>query len=124
MFGSPSVQLDNLAIRINLRPFASGGRLMYDQFDIQVEFGFNYSADCGVLSALCTEIFKDPVLNAFFQARFMLAAVLGEPSTVDQIATALTNGILDFVHGFGRFPGATQIVEVRDAGCNLVVRLM
>lgn len=122
MFGSPSVQLDNLAIRINLRPFASGGRLMYDQFDIQVEFGFNYSADCGILSALCTEVFKDPVLNAFFQARFMLAAVLGEPSTVDQIATALTNGILDFVHSFGRFPGATQIVEVRDAGANLVVR--
>lgn len=122
MFGSPTVQLDNLAIRINVRPFAAGGRLMYDQFDIQVEFGFNYSADCGVLTALCTEVFKDPVLNAFFNARFMLAAVLGEASTVDQISTALTNGVLEFVRSFGRFPGVTQIVDVRDAGANLVVR--
>jgi hypothetical protein len=121
MFGSPSVQLDNLVIRINVRPFAAGGRLRYDQFDIQVEFGFNYSADCGVLSALCTEVFKDPVMNAFFQSRFLLADVLGQPATVDQISTALTNGVLDFVHGFG-FTAATQIVDVRDAGANLVVR--
>ena len=122
MFGSPSVQLDNLSIKINVRPFASGNRLMYDPNDIQVEFGFNYSADCGILSALCTEVFKDPVTNAFFNARFMLADVLKEPATVDQISNALTNGVLAFARMPGRLPGATAVVEVIDRGTNMAIR--
>ena len=123
MFGSPTVQLDNFSIKLNLRPFVAGGKLTYDQFDIQVEFGYNYSADCGVLSALCTEIFKDPVQNAFFNARFMLSRVLGEPTTKSQISEALTNGVLDYARSFGRFPEASQIVEVRDNGTNLRIRI-
>jgi hypothetical protein len=122
MFGSPSVQLDNLSIKINVRPFASGNRLMYDPNDIQVEFGFNYSADCGILSALCTEVFKDPVTSAFFNARFMLAGVLREPVTVDQISNALTNGVLAFARMPGRLPGATAVVEVIDRGTNMAIR--
>ncbi len=122
MFGSPTVQLDNLAIRINVRPFVAGGKLTYDNFDIQVEFSYNYSADCGILSALCTEVFKDPVMNAFFNTRFMLSRILGEPSTQEQIATALTDGVLTFVRSLGRFPEASQIVDVRDSGNNIIVR--
>lgn len=123
MFGSPTVQLDNFSIKLNLRPFVAGGKLTYDHFDIQVEFAYNYSADCGILSALCTEIFKDPVQNAFFNARFMLASVLGEPTTVSQISDALTGGVLDYARSFGRFPEASQIVEVRDNGTHLVIRI-
>lgn len=122
MFGSPTVQLDNLSIKINVRPFAAGNRLMYDPNDIQVEFGFNYAADCGILSALCTEVFKDPVTSAFFSARFLLANVLKEPTTVDQISDALTTGVMDFVKSFGRFPEATSIVEVIDRGTQLAIR--
>ncbi len=122
MFGTPTVQLNDLAININVRPFASGGKIGYDVFDIQIDFGYNYSADCGVLSALCTETFKDPLMNAFFKSRFQLAEVLQAEQTRSEISTALTNGVLNFVHSLGRFPEATQIVDVRDAGNNLVVR--
>jgi hypothetical protein len=122
MFGSPTVQLDNFSIKINVRPFVGEGQLKYDHFDIQVDFGYNYSADCGVLSALCTEVFKDPVQNAFFNARFMLARVLGEPTTQAQIAAALTDGVMTYVRSIGRFAAATQIVDVRDAGANLIIR--
>ena len=122
MFGSPSVQLDNLSIKINVRPFSDGSRLLYDPNDIQVEFGFNYSADCGILSALCTEVFKDPVTSSFFSARFLLADVLKESTTVNQISEALTNGVMDFVKSFGRFPEATSIVEVIDRGNQIAIR--
>ena len=122
MFGTPTVQLDNFKITIDLRPFAAEGRLTYDIFDIQVGFGYNYGADCGILSALCTEIFKDPLMNAFFNSRFMLAQVLQTDETRNEISTALTNGLLDFVHSFGRFPEATQIVDVADRGTSLVIR--
>ncbi len=122
MFGSPTVQLNDLAIKINVRPFVAGGKLSYDQFDIHVEFGYNYSADCGVLSFLCTEVFKDPVMNAFFNASFMLSRVLAEPVTMDQISTALTDGVLQFARTLGRFPEASQIVDIRDAGTSLVIR--
>jgi hypothetical protein len=122
MFGSPSVQLDNLSIKINVRPFSDGSRLLYDPNDIQVEFGFNYSADCGMLSALCTEVFKDPVMNSFFSARFLLANVLKESTTVNQISEALTSGVMDFVKSFGRFPEATSIVEVIDRGNQIAIR--
>jgi hypothetical protein len=123
MFGSPTVQLNDFKIKINVRPFVAAGRLTYDPNDIQVEFGYNYSADCGILSALCTEVFKDPVLNAFFQARFMLAGVLAERTTVDQISAALNDGVLQYVRTLGAFPTASQIVDVRDAGTNLIVRV-
>lgn len=122
MFGSPSVQLDNFSIKINVRPFVKGNRLLYDPWDIQVDFGYNYSADCGILSALCTEIFKDPVQNAFFNARFMLASVLREAATLDQISVALTDGIMTFLRVPSRFPGATQIVEVMDRGNDISIR--
>lgn len=122
MFGSPTVQLDNFSIKLDLRPFVSGGMLTYDHFDVQVGFNYNYSADCGVLSALCTEIFKDPVQNAFFSAKFTLANVMGEATTRTQISQALTSGVLEFVRSFGRFPQATQLVEVLDSGNNLLIR--
>lgn len=122
MFGSPTVQLDNLAIKINVRPFVAGGKLTYDHFDVHVDFGYNYSADCGILSSLCTEVFKDPVMSAFFNASFMLAGVLGATETRDQISRALTDGVLQVVRTIGRFPEATTIVDIRDDGNNLVVR--
>lgn len=122
MFGSPTVQLNDFKIKINVRPFVSGGRLSYDPNDIQVDFGYNYSADCGILSDLCTEVFKDPVMNAFFQAKFMLARVLAEPATLDQISAALNDGVLVYVRSLGRFPEATQVIDVRDVGTSLVVR--
>lgn len=101
---------------------AIGGKLGYDVFDIQVDFGYNFNADCGVLSALCGEIFKDPLQNAFFQSRFILAGVLQAPDTRTQISDALTKGVLDVVHSFGGFPGATQIVDITDNGANLIIR--
>jgi hypothetical protein len=122
MFGTPTVQLDNFGINIDVRPIAAGGRLTYDGFDTQVNFAYNYSADCGVLTALCTELFKDPLMNAFFKTKFLLAEVLNTVETRNQISVALTNGVLDFVHSFGRFPEATQIVDVADRGNNLVIR--
>ena len=122
MFGTPTVQLDNFNIKINIRPMAIGGKLGYDVFDIQVDFGYNFNADCGVLSALCGEIFKDPLQNAFFQSRFILAGVLQAPDTRTQISDALTKGVLDVVHSFGGFPGATQIVDITDNGANLIIR--
>lgn len=122
MFGTPTVQLNDFKITIDVRPAAAGGKLTYDVFDIQVEFGYNYSADCGILTALCTEIFKDPLMNAFFQSRFMLAQVLQADETKTQIADALTRGVLDYVHSFGRFPEATQIVDITDSGNNLLIR--
>ncbi len=122
MFGTPTVQLNDFKITIDLRPIAAGGKLTYDVFDIQVDFGYNYGADCGILSSLCTEIFKDPLMHAFFNSKFMLAFVLQAEDTRNEIATALTNGVMDFVHGFGRFPEATQIVDIRDAGASLVIR--
>lgn len=122
MFGTPTVQLDNFTINIDVRPMAAGGRLGYDIFDIQVNFAYNYGADCGILSALCTEIFKDPLMNAFFNAKFLLAEVLQAESTRNQISTALTTGVLNFVHTLGGFPGATQIVDVTDSGNNLIIR--
>jgi hypothetical protein len=122
MFGSPTVQLDNFSIKINVRPFVAGSRLLYDPWDIQVDFAYNYSADCGILDALCTEIFKDPVQNAFFNARFMLASVLREAATLDQISVALTDGLMTFIRVPSRFPGATQIVEVIDRGNDFSIR--
>ncbi len=122
MFGTPTVQLNDFKITIDLRPVAGGGKLTYDVFDIQVEFGYNYSADCGILSALCIEIFKDPLMNAFFQSRYLLAEVLQAEETKNEISTALTNGVMSYVHSFGRFPEATQVVDVRDNGASLVVR--
>lgn len=122
MFGTPTVQLNDFKITIDVRPFASGGKLMYDEFDIQVDFGYNYGADCGILSALCTEVFKDPLMNAFFMSRFLLARVLQSNETRGEISNALTKGVLSYVRSFGRFPEATQIVDVRDAGTSIVVR--
>ncbi len=122
MFGTPTVQLNDLKITIDVRPFATAGKLSYDVFDIQVEFGYNYGADCGVLSALCTEAFKDPLMNAFFNSRFMLAQVLQADETRNEIADALTTGLMTYVHSFGGFPGATQIVDVTDVGNNLLIR--
>ncbi len=122
MFGTPTVQIDNLSIQINVRPFVAGGTLTYDPFDIQVEFGYGFNADCGILSDLCKEIFKDPMQNAFFQTRFMLAGVLASETVRSQIATALNSGVLTFVRTLGRFPEATQIVDVLDQGSNIVIR--
>ena len=122
MFGSPSVQLNDFLITIDLRPQALGGKMTYDEFDIQVNFGYNYGADCGILSALCTEVFKDPLMNAFFNTRYTLAQVLQSPDTRNEISTALTKGLLDYAHSFGRFPGATQIIDVADRGNSYVIR--
>ncbi len=120
--GTPTVQLNDLSIKINFRPFAQGNRLLYDPNDIQIDYGFNYSADCGILSALCSEIFKDPVTSAFFNARFLLASVLKDPVTVNEISNALTNGVLDYAKTFGGFPGATAVVEVVDRGAQIAIR--
>ncbi len=123
MFGTPTVQLNNFRIAMNVRPFVAGGRLMYDQFDVQVDFNYDYSADCGVITELCKEVFKDPVQNAFFNARFMLANVLGSSFTLDQISAALTSGVLNFARTIGRFPEASAVVEVLDDGRDLIVRV-
>lgn len=122
MFGTPTVQLDNFNIQINVRPSVAGGTMTYDPNDIQVEFAYNFGADCGILSDLCKEIFKDPLQNALFNSRFMLARVLASDGIRAEISRALNAGILDAVKAFGRFPEATQIVDVRDAGTSLVVR--
>jgi hypothetical protein len=122
MFGSPTVQLDNFSIQINVRPAVGGGVLSYDPFDIQVNFSYNFGADCGILSDLCKEVFKDPLQNALFNSRFMLSDVLSQNAIRNEIGTALNAGVLDFVHSFGGFPGATRIVEVVDGGANLLIR--
>ncbi len=122
MFGTPTVQLNNLNIQINVRPFVAGGSITYDPHDVQVEFSYQFGADCGILSDLCKEIFKDPMQNAFFKTRFMLAGVLGSDGVRGQIGRALNDGVLNYIRTLGRFPEATQIVDVMDKGSNLVIR--
>lgn len=121
-FGSPSVQLDDLKILINVRPAASGGNLTYDSKDIQVEFSYKFGADCGILSDLCKEIFKDPLESSLFRSRFLMAAILRADVTRNEIAGALTSGVLNYVRTIGGFPAASQILDVRDNGNNMVVR--
>lgn len=122
MFGTPTVQIDNLNIQINVRPFVAGGTITYDPHDIQVEFSYVFNADCGILADLCKEIFKDPMQNAFFQTRFMLANVMGSDAVRNQISAALNNGVLNFIRTLGRFPEASQIVDVIDNGTTLMIR--
>ncbi|MCB0716029.1 MAG: hypothetical protein KDC06_08450 [Chitinophagaceae bacterium] len=119
-FGSPSVQLDDLKILIKVRPFTSGGKLTFDPGDVQVGFSYKYSADCGILTELCKEIFKDPLQNALFMTKFRLADVLNAPDTRNQIANALTTGVLQYVRTIGHFPTASQVIGVKDVGNNIV----
>lgn len=122
MFGSPSVQLDNFKILINLRPSVSGGKLTYDEKDIQVRFTYKFSADCGVLADLCKEVFKDPLESALFRSSFIMSDIMKGNETRTQISNSLTDGILQYIRAFRRNETVSQIIDVRDAGNNIVIR--
>jgi hypothetical protein len=120
--GSPSIQLDSFVIQLDLRPAVQGGVFTYDQFDTQIGFKYNYLTDCGVLTALCTDIFRGLIQSNFFTTRRSLSDVLAVPETKNQISTALTNGVFEFIRTIGRFPTVTSLLDVTDGGNNLLVR--
>ena len=121
-FGTPTVQLDNLSIQINVRPIVAEGQMSFDPHDVQVVVGYNFSADCGILTELCKEVFKDPLQSALFNMQFRLADILASPDIRREISNALNAGVLNAVHTLGRFPEATRVIDVRDAGTSLVIR--
>jgi hypothetical protein len=120
--GTPTIQLDSFVIQLDLRPAVQGGVFTYDQFDTQVGFKYNFLTDCGVLSGLCTDAFRGLVQSNFFTTRHTLTEVLRVTETKNQISTALTNGVFEFIRTIGRFPTVTSLLDLSDAGNNLLIR--
>jgi len=120
--GSPSVQLDTLVMQLDLRPAVQEGVFTYDHFDIQVGFNYNFIADCGILTALCTDLFKGTIQANFFTTRNTLSSVLAAPETKSQISSALTNGVYEYISRFRPGSKVNALLDVTDTGNNLLLR--
>lgn len=123
-FGTPSAQLNDLKITLALRLVAKDGKLSYEPLDIQPEISSNFSADCGILSWLCGEIFKDAYQSGVYNlASIDLRNAFANPETNGKIANSLTPKMLEVINGLR--PSATPastIVDVSIQDRNALIR--